>query len=91
MVGRANYIMDNLLANKQAREMIIVMPFGHAVLSTPRASSNPKHRPFEEYLLKDLMPLIEHTYRVAKGREKRAIVGLSMGGGPIAPNRPGPS
>ncbi len=36
---------------------------------------------YEEYVLKDVMPLIESKYRVAPGRRNRAIAGLSMGGG----------
>jgi beta-glucanase (GH16 family) len=36
---------------------------------------------FEEYLLKDVIPTVEARYRVAPGRENRAIAGLSMGGG----------
>jgi enterochelin esterase-like enzyme len=81
-VGRANFIMDNLLAAKNAREMIIVMPFGHAVpFDAPREQQAKNTELFSQYLLNDLMPMIESRYRVAKGRENRAIVGLSMGGG----------
>jgi enterochelin esterase-like enzyme len=82
MVGRANFIMDNLLADKKAREMIIVMPFGHAVaIDAPREDQARNTTLFGDYLLKDLMPLIEKQYRVARGPKNRAIVGLSMGGG----------
>ncbi|HEV8542647.1 MAG TPA: alpha/beta hydrolase-fold protein [Verrucomicrobiae bacterium] len=82
MVGRANYIMDNLLADGQAREMIIVMPFGHAVpFDAPRDEQRNNTALFEKYLLDDLKPLIERQFRTARGRENRAIVGLSMGGG----------
>lgn len=82
MVGRANFIMDNLLAEKKAREMIIVMPFGHAIpFDAPREEQARNTTLFSEYLLKDLMPLIEKQYRVARGQKNRAIVGLSMGGG----------
>jgi enterochelin esterase-like enzyme len=81
-VGRAHFIMDNLLAEKRAREMIIVMPFGHAVaFDAPREEQRDNNSKFQEYLLGDLMPLIEERYRIAQGRENRAIVGLSMGGG----------
>lgn len=78
-VGRANFTMDNLLAEKRAREMIIVTPFGHA---TPIEARDPKNTElFEAYLLRDVIPMIEREYRVASGRENRAIAGFSMGGG----------
>lgn len=82
MVGRAHFIMDNLLAEKKAREFIIVMPFGHAVpFDAPRDQQQNNTALFEDYLLKDLAPLVEKKYRIQKGRENHAIVGLSMGGG----------
>jgi enterochelin esterase-like enzyme/DNA-binding beta-propeller fold protein YncE len=82
MVGRANYIMDNLLAEQKAREMIIVMPFGHAVpFDAPREEQRNNAAKFEAYLLQDLQPLIESRYRIARNRDHRAIIGLSMGGG----------
>lgn len=82
MVGRANFILDNLLAEKRAREMVVVMPFGHAVaFDAPREEAQKNGEKFEEYLLKDLMPLVEERYRVASGAKNRAILGLSMGGG----------
>lgn len=80
MVGRAHYVMDNLLSEKKAREMIIVMPFGHAVEFGGSEQSQNNDR-MEAYILKDLAPMIEKNYRVAKGRDNQAIIGLSMGGG----------
>lgn len=78
-VGRANFTLDNLLAEGRARAMILVTPFGHAVpFGTNREANTPK---FEQYLLKDVMPMIETKYRIAQGRENRAIAGFSMGGG----------
>jgi enterochelin esterase-like enzyme len=77
--GRANFTMDNLLAEKAAREMIIVTPFGHA---TPIETRDPRNTElFEAYLLKEVIPMIEHEYRIAPGRENRAVAGFSMGGG----------
>lgn len=62
--------------------MIVVMPYGHAVpFGSPREAQAGNTALFEEYLLKDVMPLVESKYRVAPGRQKRAIAGLSMGGG----------
>jgi len=78
-VGRAHYILDNLIAQKKAVPMIIVMPWGHAVPFGEPQQNNTKL--FEQFLLEDAMQMIEKNYRVAPGRENRAIVGLSMGGG----------
>lgn len=73
-VGRANIIMDNLIAEKKAVPMIVVMPFGHATNNTGRFD-------FERYLLEDVIPTVEKSYRVIADRDHRAIVGYSMGGG----------
>jgi enterochelin esterase family protein len=82
LAGNANFILDNLLAEKKAVPMIVVMPYGHAVpFGSPREVQARNTALFEEYLLKDVMPLVESKYRIAAGREKRAIAGLSMGGG----------
>jgi enterochelin esterase-like enzyme len=83
MAGHANFVMDNLLAEKKAAPMIVVMPFGHA---TPFGELVPAGKVsndvlFEDYLLNDVIPTVESRYRVAPGRENRAIAGLSMGGG----------
>lgn len=77
--GFANYIADNLLAEKKAVPMIIVMTWGHALpVGAPTAENA---NTFESYLLKEVIPMIESKYRVAPGRQNRAIAGLSMGGG----------
>jgi enterochelin esterase-like enzyme len=77
-VGRANYILDNLIAQKKAVPMIVVMPWGHVLPYGQRGANTAL---FEKYLIDDLIPAIEKSYRVAPGRENRALVGLSMGGG----------
>jgi enterochelin esterase-like enzyme len=82
MVGNANFVLDNLFAGKKAEPMIVVMPFGHAVpFGSPREIQAKNTPVFEQYLLQDVIPLVESKYRVAPGRQKRAIAGLSMGGG----------
>ena len=59
--------------------MIIVMPWGHA---TPYGEAQGNNTAlFEKYLLDDLIPAIDKTYRTLADREHRALVGLSMGGG----------
>lgn len=81
--GNANFVLDNLLAEKKALPMIVVMPFGHAtqfgVPVPPGGMANDAL--FEDYMLKDVIPTVEGHYRVAAGRQNRAIAGLSMGGG----------
>jgi len=83
--GRAHFIADNLLAQQKTRPMLIVMTDGHALSGNPtRVSTNMIARNVEAFaddLLKDVMPLIESTYRVKANRDNRAIIGLSMGGG----------
>jgi enterochelin esterase family protein len=82
MVANANFILDNLVAARQAASMIVVMPFGHATPYGGRGQDGRSNNEvFEDYLLQDLIPHIEANYRVAAGRQNRAIAGLSMGGG----------
>jgi enterochelin esterase family protein len=78
-VGKANFILDSLLAKKKALPMLIVMPWGHAVPYVGSQSNNTAT--FERYLIREVIPQVEKKYRVARGPENRAIVGLSMGGG----------
>ncbi|HKX60927.1 MAG TPA: alpha/beta hydrolase-fold protein [Verrucomicrobiae bacterium] len=78
-VGKANFILDNLIAEKKAVPMIIVMPWGHAVPYGGSQSNNAAT--FERYVIEEVIPQVEKKYRVAPGPENRAIVGLSMGGG----------
>jgi enterochelin esterase-like enzyme len=86
--GRANFILDNLIAAKKAQPMIIVMENG-MVASKPgaeaagaRAGSAPRRNDaFGEVVINDLIPEIDRTYRTMATRERRAIAGLSMGAG----------
>lgn len=82
-VGRAADILDNLIAAKKAKPMIVVMPAGHdgkfAGFGRP-AGDAPAAR-FEDDFEKDLRPHVEKTYRVKTDRADRAVAGLSMGGG----------
>src|SRR5947209_5651123 len=88
-VGRANLIMDNLIAEGKAKPALIVMPFGHVPRPAQAAGDQVADRAranslFEEDLLKDVMPLVEANYRVLTDPGHRAIAGLSMGGGQSA-------
>ena len=79
-VGRAGFILDNLIAARTAKPMIVVMPAGHT-----RAPGNPLSAtgtdPFVSDFVTDVMPYVQANYRVATGRANTAIAGLSMGGG----------
>lgn len=78
-VGRASFILDNLIAAGKAKPMVVVMPAGHAGpfrFGGPR----PAVDEFYEDFTKDVMPYIEANYRVRTDRDSRALAGLSMGG-----------
>ena len=92
-VGRANVILDNLIARKQAKPMVIVMPLGYGTLHMLDGGWQAKHwgpeweklrddsfTRFHESLLTEIIPDIEKNYRVSTDRSARAIAGLSMGG-----------
>ena len=79
-VGRAGFILDNLIAAKTSKPMLVVMPAGHT-----RAPGNPLSAtgtdPFVSDFVTDVMPYVQANYRVATDRANTAIAGLSMGGG----------
>ena len=85
--GQPQVILDNMYADGKIEPMIVVMPNGRA-MKDDRATGNimapdkvEAFATFEKDLLNDLIPFIEKKYPVLKDREKRAIAGLSMGGG----------
>ncbi len=81
VVGRAHLILDNLIAQKKARPMVIVMPDGHVSPPLPPAEASARAlEAFEQDLLDEVVPFVELHYRVRADREHRGIVGLSMGG-----------
>lgn len=84
--GRANVILDNLLAEGKVKPMIVVMPFGHTVREIKTADANSAAptpgadmAAIEKELMGAVKPLIESKYRVLTDRNHRAIGGLSMG------------
>ncbi len=87
-VGRAGFIMDNLLAAKKAKPMIVVMPNGSmprppvvpGVPADPVAQRAAQQK-FVDELLNNVIPYVEKNYLVVANRENRAIAGLSMGAG----------
>ncbi|HVN57660.1 MAG TPA: alpha/beta hydrolase-fold protein [Bacteroidales bacterium] len=92
-MGRAAQILDNLIAQGKAKPMIVVMTNGNANQSgaqneIPLVQTQEQGMAlyqklagkFELHLVKDLIPFIEKNYRTLKGKDNRAIAGLSMGG-----------
>ncbi|MBI2949394.1 MAG: esterase [Verrucomicrobia bacterium] len=82
-LGQAHFIADNLLAQGKAKPMIIVMPDLFWYLGLPeqdrRKMISRLGDGFIEDFLKDIIPMVESSYRVSANRESRAIVGNSMG------------
>ena len=88
MNGRANIILDNLIAEEKAQPMLVVMPQGHAlqaagVAPLVRLSGETQmySERFPKDLLEDVIPLVERRFRAIADADHRAIAGLSMGGG----------
>src|SRR3954452_16354497 len=83
--GAPNVILDNLIADKKAVPMVVVMPNGRASKDVTAKSGfgqqGPAFAAFEKDLLADLIPFVEKTYSVKTDRASRALAGLSMGGG----------
>jgi enterochelin esterase family protein len=77
--GHAQAILDNLIARRKARPMIIVMPntWGLAAVNPPPPGEDDACT--REYL-NDIIPLVDSRYRTQASREGRALAGLSMGG-----------
>jgi enterochelin esterase-like enzyme len=83
-VGRAGFIMDNLIADGKTVPMVVVMPAGHTASRGGRstaAAGTPARDEFQEDFSGDIMPYAESHYRVYANQSHRAIAGLSMGGG----------
>jgi enterochelin esterase-like enzyme len=87
--GKADIIMDNLIASGKALPMLVVMDKGYADRPgakaarqrAPGSSGSPQGpTAFEEVIIKDLIPFIDRTFRTRSDREHRAMAGLSMGG-----------
>ncbi len=95
-VGRANFILDNLIAEGKAKPMIIVMPYGNIEARVAEQTGGPKPddpfgreskdalvraKNFESDLINNIIPYVEKNYRVLSDGNNRAIGGFSRGGG----------
>jgi enterochelin esterase-like enzyme len=86
--GKMDFILDNLIAEKKATPMIVVMDRGYATDPTKPVTTNaggpgPRNMSgnvFPEVLVKEIIPMIDKNFRTRPDREHRAMAGLSMGG-----------
>ena len=81
-VGRVNFILDNLIAEGKAQEMIVVMPYGNPTLWMQNHGVAPS-RDFNlmnKQVADELLPYIDSHYKTLTGAEDRAIGGFSRGG-----------
>ena len=93
--GKANFILDNLIASGKAKPMIVVMANGYARRAgqpAPNLAGKPFGSPemrkamqemmsvFEDDMTQALIPFIGSTFRTISDRDHRAMAGLSMGG-----------
>ena len=77
--GKANFILDNLLAEGKIKPMIVVMPMGHPATGFFMEPGTDED-PYYNQLFNDIMPYIESHYNASGKREDKAFAGLSMGG-----------
>ncbi len=89
VAGRADVVLENLIARGSAVPMLVVMPLSYGFrdpwtrtpgLLTGQVPARAALDSFRISLVDEIVPLVERTYRIATGRAQRAIAGLSMGG-----------
>ena len=79
--GRTGMILDNLIAEKKAKPMVVVMLDGNMPNAGGLAGFNENVlRAFENELKQNAIPFVESQFRVATDAKNRALAGLSMGG-----------
>lgn len=81
--GKANLIMDNLIADGKISPFIIVMTYGmtnDVKPGQPGGLRNFKIEPFQTVLLDELIPYVDAHFRTIAKKDSRAMAGLSMGG-----------
>ena len=78
--GKTDIILDNLIAEKKAKPMLIVMMDGNFGSGGIAGFGEQSLRMFENELKQSVMPIVEKNYRAATDAGSRALAGLSMGG-----------
>jgi enterochelin esterase-like enzyme len=88
-MGKANVILDNLLAQGKIKPMIVVMPLGYGTMEVITRGWSTWNDPelirrnysrFSDALFQEVMPLVKQQYPLSEKREDHAVAGLSMGG-----------
>ena len=88
-MGKANVILDNLIAQGKVKPMIVVMPLGYGTMEVItrgwRTWNDPElvqrnYSGFSDALFQEVMPLVKKQYPLSEKREDHAVAGLSMGG-----------
>jgi enterochelin esterase-like enzyme len=84
--GRTNFIMDNMIAEKRCVPMIVVMEntaggpqMSLGNMRNSGAAIDSLGVPFYTRIVKEVIPLIDSTFRTKADRDHRAMAGLSMG------------
>jgi enterochelin esterase-like enzyme len=88
VVGHADLILDNLLAESRIKPMVVVMPLAYGDMSflhsfnvwEDQTAIDRNTGLFTQALLTEILPRVEAEYHVSNNRNDRAIAGLSMGG-----------
>lgn len=78
--GKTDLILDNLIAAKKARPMLVVMPDGNLGTGGIANFGEQTLRMFEDELKQAVIPFVEKNYRASTDQKNRALAGLSMGG-----------
>jgi enterochelin esterase family protein len=87
--GKADLMLDRMLAEGKIVPMIVVMPRGYGDFDIVSHGHNAFGDPeigrrniqlFTQTVIDEIIPAVERDYNVAKGRDNRAVAGLSMGG-----------
>ncbi len=88
-MGKANVILDNLIAQGKAKAMIVVMPLGYGTMDMITRGWTAWRDPelvarnftrFSDALFQEVMPLVKKQYPISDRREEHAVAGLSLGG-----------
>lgn len=77
--GRANLIMDNMIAEGKIKPFIIVMTYGMTNEVRMGGMRNFKIEPFQTVLVDELIPYVDANFNTVANKSHRAMAGLSMG------------